>query len=358
MRANIQYASANAHVLEQPYSKAMPLKPSPAKKRFREIGIDMFTVEERIGYLKNFGNHCMSFSQFQADMHYFDISGIGYIAYRKKWGARYVLADPVCDEKDREYIIGEFLKIKTHTAFIQISEPVAELIHEKFGMYSSQFGVETIVDLNTWDLKGKKKQILRTSVNKAVKDGVRFVEMEEEMNDVDLTKQWMSTRAVSKKEVVFLIRPKDQEYQEGTRKFYAYLGGELLGYIHFDPIYENGNVLGYVPNISRFSPKFKQGIFYPLMVHAMETFKKEGVPYLYLGISPAVVDDQDKACESKLFKFFVRQLYKYGNMFYSFKGLHFTKSRFQGKEVKTFCAHSGMLPTRAFLTVFHMCNII
>ncbi|MRR14793.1 DUF2156 domain-containing protein, partial [archaeon] len=124
------------------------------------------------------------------------------------------------------------------------------------------------------------------------------------------------------------------------------------------PVYENGQLLGYVPNISRSSPKFKQGIFYPLMVHAMETFKKEGVPSLYLGISPAVVDEDDKPCESKIFKFTVRLLYKFGNYFYSFKGLHFTKSRFQGREVRTFVGHNAMLPTRAFLTVFHMCNII
>ncbi len=358
METSIQFASVSAQVLEKPYTRVIPLETHKTKKRFREIGIDMFSFEERVEYLKKYGNHCMSFSQFQRDMHYFDISGIGYIAYRKKWAARYVLADPVCDEKDREYIIGEFLKDKTHTAFIQISEPVAELIHEKFGYYSSQFGVETVVDLKTWDVKGKKKQVLRTSVNKAQKDGVRFVEMSEDAYDDSLTKEWMRTRKVKNKEVVFLIRPKDQEYQEGTRKFYAFLGEELLGYIHFDPAYENGKVLGYVPNISRFSPKFKQGIFYPLMVHAMEAFKKEGTPYLYLGISPAVVDDKDKPCESKIFKIFVRLLFKYGNMFYSFKGLHFTKSRFQGEDVKTFCAHREMLPTRSFLTVFHMCNII
>lgn len=358
METSIQFSSVSAQVLEKPYRKVVPHEMPKSKKRFREIGIDMFSFEERVEYLKKYGNHCMSFSQFQPDMHYFDISEIGYIAYRKKWGARYVLADPICDEKDREFLIGEFLKDQTYTAFIQISEPIAELMHSKFGYYSSQFGVETIIDLKSWDLKGKKKQVLRTSVNKAQKDGIRFLEMGEEANDEILSKEWMRTRTVKNKEVVFLIRPKNQKYQEGSRKFYAFLGEELLGYIHFDPVYEKGKIIAFVPNISRFSPKFKQGIFYPLMVHAMEKFKGEGIPYLYLGISPAVVDDQDKPCESKIFKTLVRLLFRYGNMFYSFKGLHFTKSRFQGKDIKTFCAHGEMLPARAFLTVFHMCNII
>ncbi|HNY66196.1 MAG TPA: DUF2156 domain-containing protein [Deltaproteobacteria bacterium] len=359
MESTVLFASVNAQVLEKQYTRVVPLEAPKPRTRFREIGIDMFGTEERIEYLKKYGNHCMSFSHFQDEMHYFDISGIGYIAYRKKWGRRFVLADPVCHENDREYLLGEFMKDRIGTTFVQISEPVAELIHEKFGLYSSQFGIETIVDLKTWDLKGKKKQVLRTAINKARKDGIRIVELEESSEfDDALSRKWMRTRKVKRKEVVFLIRNKDQKYQEGTRRFYAFMGDEALGFIHFDPVYENGKLIGYVPNISRFSPDFKQGIFYPLMVHAMETFKNEGVPYLYLGISPLVVDEKDKPCESKLFKFFVRQFYKFGNYFYSFKGLHFTKSRFQGREVKTFCAHAEMLPTRAFITVFHMCNVI
>ncbi len=359
MESTILFASVNARVLEKRYSRAVPLEVPRKKTQLREIGIDMFSREERVEYLKKYGNHCMSFSQFQHEMHYFDITGIGYIAYRKKWGRRFVLADPVCHENDREYLLGEFLKDKTDSVFVQVSEPVADLLHEKFALYSSQFGIETIVDLKTWDLKGKKKQILRTAINKAQKEGIRFVELNEGGDyDDALTEKWMRTRRVKKKEVVFLIRTKNQEYQEGTRRFYAFSGDEAVGFIHFDPVYENGKVIGYVPNISRFSPEFKQGIFYPLMVHAIEVFKQEGVPSLYLGISPAAVDATDKPCESKIFKMIVRLLYKFGNYFYSFKGLQFTKSRFQGVEVKTFCSHKEMLPTRSFLTVFHMCNII
>jgi phosphatidylglycerol lysyltransferase len=94
------------------------------------------------------------------------------------------------------------------------------------------------------------------------------------------------------------------------------------------------------------------------MVHAMEKFKEEGIPYLYLGISPTVVDAQNKPCESVIVKMIVRLLYNYGNMFYSFKGLHFTKSRFQGKEVKTFCAHKYRMPAISFLGLFRMCHLI
>jgi phosphatidylglycerol lysyltransferase len=159
---------------------------------------------------------------------------------------------------------------------------VAELIHEKFGYYATQFGVEINVDLREWDLKGKKKQILRTSVNHAQKEGVVIEERVSNDGCRALTDEWLKTRTVKDREIVFLIRPMDMEYQEGTRKFFAYLHGELIGFIFFDPIYTDNKITGYVPNISRFSNKFKPGIFYPLMIHAMETFKREGVECMHL----------------------------------------------------------------------------
>lgn len=55
----------------------------------------------------------------------------------------------------------------------------------------------------------------------------------------------------------------DQEYQVGTRRFCAYHEGELVGFVFFDPLYKDGRIISYVPNISRFSNKFKYGIFYP-----------------------------------------------------------------------------------------------
>ena len=320
-------------------------------------GIDKFSLDERIDYLRKYGDHCMSFSALQPRMQYFDVPDMGYIAFRQQWGTRFVLADPVCAEKDREFLIAEFLKEKKDTAFAQISEPVAELLAEKFGYYSTQFGVETIVDLETWDLKGKKKQVLRTSINKARKDGVHFVEKYEANGDRALTDEWLKTRKVRNREILFLIRPMDMEYQEGTRRFYAYQGDELLGFIYFDPVYSDDKLISYVPNISRFSHDFKQGIFYALMGHAMEIFKAEGVKCMYLGLSPLVVNEHDLPYESRIVKLMIRFLYKYGNMVYSFKGLYFTKSRFQGKDYKTFCAHKERLPVKSFLSMFRLANI-
>ncbi len=255
--------------------------------------VDLFTLEERLSYLRRYGNQCMSFSTLQPEMHFFDVPGIGFIAFREKWGNRLTLADPVCDAKDREVLLRELHRDGKRTTFVQISQEVAELLHDKFGYYATQFGSEISVDLEKWDLKGKKKQILRTSVNHAKKAGVVITEKFDYGECRRLADEWLKTRRFRKCEIGFLIRPMDMDYQEETRKFFAYLDGELIGFVYFDPIYFHDKVIGYVPNISRFSGRFKPGVFYPLMVHAIEVFKSEGVKQLNLGLCPLVVSDLD-----------------------------------------------------------------
>jgi len=320
--------------------------------------IDLFTFEERLTYLRKYGNHCLSFSLLQPEMHYFDVPAMGFIAFRQKWGSCFVLSDPVCEVKDSEAMLREFLNQGKHTTFVQISQDTAELLHEKFGYYATQFGVEITVDLQTWDLKGKKKQIIRTSVNHAKKEGVVIEEKGASEGCRQLTDEWLKTRKVKKREIGFLIRPMDMEYQEGTRKFFAYLKGELIGFIYFDPVYSDNRIIGYVPNISRFSNKFKSGIFYPLMIQAMETFKQEGVKNMNLGLCPLAADEKDMPFESGILKNINRLLYNHGNWIFSFKGLYFTKSRFGGTDSRIYGGTKEKLPARAFLALMRLCNVM
>ncbi len=319
--------------------------------------VDLFTFEERLAYLKKYGNHCLSFSLLQQGMHYFDIPSIGFIAFGQKWGKRFVLADPVCDAKDRETLLGEFINQGNDPVFVQISQDIADMIHTRFGYYSTQFGVEINVDLESWELKGKKKQVLRTSVNHARNAGILIEEGCPDDGCRQLNDEWLKTRKVKNREIRFLIRPMDMDFQDGTRKFYAYLDGELIGFIFFDPLYFDNHIISYVPNISRFSNKFKPGIFYPLMIHAMDTFKDEGVKYLNLGLCPLVADDNAMPGESVILRKINRILYNHGNWIFSFKGLYFTKSRFGGTENRIFGGTRQKLPARSFLTLIKLCNV-
>ena len=310
-----------------------------------------------MSYLRAYGNHCMSFSGLQPGMAFFDMPGKGYLAYRRIWGASLVLSDPVCDEKDRETLIGEFMRKHPDNGFVQVTEPVADLIHRSFGYYATQFGIETIIDLENWDLKGKKKQILRTSLNKARAEGIIIQECDDTAGCLKLTDQWISTRKIRNREIGFLIRPMQMDYEAETRKFFAYQGDRLIGFIFFDPVYQDGKIISYVPNISRFCHTFRQGIFYAIMIHAMEKFRSEGLKEINLGLSILVCDEDDKPAEAKTLKKIERLLYQYGNFIYNFKGIDFTKSRFCGRENKFFCAHKWHLPVVKLLSLVKLANV-
>jgi phosphatidylglycerol lysyltransferase len=334
--------------LESPYT----LTPARADTATGE-----FTFEERLEYLREYGGHCMSFSTLQPQMRFFDMPGKGFIAYRTLWGASLVLSDPVCHEKDRKTLLSAFMKAHPNNGFVQITEPVAELIHSEFGYYATQFGIETVVDLKEWSLKGKKKQVLRTSVNKAREQGVTIRECYQETRHHQLSEEWMSTRKIKNREIGYLIRPMIMDFEKDTRKFFAYQNDELIGFIFFDPVYKNGKIISYVPNISRFSHAFRQGIFYAIMVHAMETFQNEGIEYLNLGLSILVLNEQNRSYESWLLKNIERLIYRYGNFIYNFKGINFTKSRFQGQQNNFYCAHKWSLPVIKLISIFKLANV-
>jgi phosphatidylglycerol lysyltransferase len=148
------------------------------------------------------------------------------------------------------------------------------------------------------------------------------------------------------------------DYRENERHFYAYQDGKAVGFIYFDPIYRNNEIISYVPNISRANADFRQGIFYTLMAHAMEVFKSEGVPFLDLGLIPLSLDPATEHQESRLLKRLMHGVYEKGNFLYNFKGLEFTKSRFRGENFKTYCCHRRALPVVEFLAMFKLTRLL
>lgn len=331
--------------------------PSRAKRVNSRVEPAQFTFDQRIEYLRAYGGHCMSYSLLQPGMEYFDMPGKGFIGYRSKWGAKIALADPVCDEKDRELLIEAFMTRFRNVGFVQVTEPVAELMNQRFGYYATQFGIETVVDLESWTISGKKKQVLRTAVNQSRKKGVVIREGCDNTSYRELSEKWIGTRKIKNREIGFLIRPMEMPYQAETRKFFAYLNDELVGFIFFDPVYKDGQIISYVPNISRFSHSFRQGIFYTLMVHAMEKFQAEGFKELSLGLSILILHDDNRPYESRILKNIERLICRYGNFIYNFKGIDFTKSRFQGQTNRFFCAHKRALPAVKLISLVKLANV-
>ncbi len=317
-----------------------------------------FSFSQRVDYLKQFGAHSQAFSTLQPDMSYFDVPGVGYISYMRKWGMTFVLSDPVAAPEHVELILERFHSRFPNASYIQVSRPVVDVLHRRFGLFGTQFGSESRIDLATWSVSGKKKQIIRTALNQAEKNGITVRERFSDDHTREISQAWIRTRKCKSQEIRFLIRPMEMTYRENERHFYAYRNGKAVGFIYFDPIYRNNRIVSYVPNISRANADFRQGIFYTLMAHAMSVFKAEGVPFLDLGLIPLALDKAPEDQESRLLKRILHGLYDRGNFLYNFKGLEFTKSRFRGASFKTYCCHRRSLPALEFLAMFKLTRVL
>ncbi|PID43705.1 MAG: hypothetical protein CSB48_04750 [Proteobacteria bacterium] len=319
----------------------------------------LFTESERIAYLKRHGGHVLSFCSMQPDMCYFDMPGIGYISYMKNFtGKPFILGDPVCSPEHFGLMLGKFLGRYPNAVFCQVSKPVMQCLHDNHHYYGTQMGSQSTIDLANWNLKGKKKQVIRTAVNQAKKSGVVVHESFCENHTREISENWIKTRKVKSHEIRFLIRPMMMSYSEGVRRFYAWVDDNPVGFVFFDPVYENNEVVSYVPNISRSSVEFNQGLFYTIMSHAMEIFQAEGLKRLDLGFIPMSMAKDDEPQESRLVKKAMRLCYEHANFLYNFKGIEFTKSRFRGEVERTYICHKRAVPVFDFVGMFRILNII
>lgn len=313
----------------------------------------------RAAWLKQYGSHPMSFSTMQPDMAYFELPGIGYIAYAQYWGMQFALADPVCAPAQRAQMLDRFLERYPRAVFVQVSKDVVEHLHGRHGYYGTQFGSESRILLADWNLRGARKQIIRTAVNGAAAAGIEIREGGFDHEVKRISEAWIRTRRCKNNEIRFLIRPMLIDYREGTRYFYACApGGEAVGFIFFDPIYSEGRLAGYVPNISRSSANFRQGLWYALMAHALAVFREEGVPFVDLGLVPLQMDPAIEPQESRLLRATMSVIRERMDFLYNFKGLEFAKSRFQGRIARTYCCHRNAMPALAMTAMFRLTRII
>jgi len=322
--------------------------------------VEHFTFEQRFDYLRQFGTHCMAYSTLQPDMRYFDMPGVGYVAYRQYCGTRFALGDPVCAFADIPRIIGEALREHRHTCFVQVREHTAMMLRDEFDLRALHMGVETLLPLAEWNLTGKRKQVVRTARNQASERGITVEEdrwsAREEMDRV--SDAWLGTRRVRSKQMSFLVRPLDMRLDRDARMFVARREGQMAGFAVFDPIYSQGRIIGYTPDITRSSEDFRQGVYYCLMLAAAERFKSEGAEILNLGLSPLSSNNGTPRSESRLVTRGLNLLFERGNRFYNFKGVCFTKSRFCGTEVPVYFAHLNRYPFREILSVLALSKII
>lgn len=328
------------------------------------------TTKFRINKLQQFGSGSLAYSSLQKGMQYYMHPELGYVTYVPLNDSPHsvcVLADPICSKENLRALIHEFLKVRNDPVFLHVTHATGEILNE-LGYSVNELGVETIIDLQTFNLVGNKKQQLRNARNGAKKDNLSAMEITSVDDDMlkafkKISDAWMKEKVVNDNEMQFIVRPVVFVDEIDVRKFVAIKDNEIVGFVIFDPMYEDGKVIGYIANHLRSGIDRTYSIVDFIIIEAMEVFKREGKRDLSLGLSPlAKVDDTQEFKHSKLLSAHFRYAFEKANYLYNFKNLARHKLKYRpeldgAREEKVYCA----MKTRFFLVrlynVYHVLGL-
>lgn len=315
-------------------------------------------------YLHQHGRGCMAYSTLQPGLQHFIHERLGYLAYLPlrhpllaPGRLHVVLGDPIAAVADYEALLDAYLQSPgaAATVFLEISEDFAEVLSRR-GFPVNQMGVEWEIDLPGFDseLRGQAYSHLRRWRNKARKEGLEVVEGRISELDRDelmaLSQEWLERKGGH--EFVGLNRPLTVQDEDGVRCFWATRDGRLLSLAVFDPMYRDGEVIGYLHNLSRIVSDAPHGTNDLIVLEAIKRFQSEGRELLSLGLSPfALVEDgryPHKPYLSKLFRFMFRRC----PFIYPFQGNFFHKDKYRGRHSKVYLSSVPNLSLYRVLGVF------
>lgn len=320
---------------------------------------ESFTLEERISYLKQHGSHCMAYSTLQPGMEYFDLEGIGYLAYMKYFGTRYVLGNPICQEEKQKEIVKEAFKEHKNTCFVQVYEPFARMLHENFGFYGTQMGVETWIDIQKFNLNGKNKSQIRHWRNTALKSGVQIKEIDYDQakKELKIIENLWRNNQINPKRFRFLLKDLYEFNSKEQRYFIGEIDGKTKAIGEFDPLYKDNKIQGYYFDINRRDPDSPNGTADLIILEGLKKFKNENKTDLTLGMapltSPIQINYQNKIAHN-LFKI----IRKYGNSIYPFNGVEQHKKKYDGKSIPVFYCSKNKIPIIEIIKFFKMTKLI
>ena len=301
-------------------------------------------------YFKLYGDSCVSYSGFQDGMEHFYIPDIGYLSYLNykhllfaPRGIKIVLANPVCAKEHVQYLLEKFIEQFPRTMFIQISRETA-IILDSLNYPVNQFGIETEINIQDYDLKGKTKSKLRQWRNKCLREKVEVTEVNlAEYDDIasikELSANWLKRKGG--KELFFLNRPFLYEKEVDSRCFIAKQNSKLIGIAVFDPFYKDNKIFGYYHNVDRILDSAPHGVSPFLILEAMDVFRQENIKKLSLGMSP-LYQLGAEFNYNKISRKVLRYSYKNMNFLYPFKGNVSHKKKFAGEQKRVyFCSTKG-----------------
>lgn len=274
--------------------------------------------------------------------------------------------DPVCAPEQFESAVEAFLSYCSSHAFrpaaVQVSRPIADALARHDG-HCNRMGDEAVIDLQRFDpsLPGGRWQKLRRFRNTARAGGAIVRECEyREVSPAavdEVSRAWLANK-LNRHELSFLARPLPLRDEPDVRKFFAFQGEELVGFVFFDPLYEDGKIVGYYADVERYRRR-PNGIHDLILLEAIRVFREEGHEILSLGLAPlSHLDEEDHPSASPFTRDLLRRMRDDVAPVYNFQGVAQHKTCYHPRWEPTYFYARYRDGTREVLDVLSLIGLL
>jgi lysylphosphatidylglycerol synthetase-like protein (DUF2156 family) len=322
----------------------------------------------RIALMREHGRGSYAFSAvYQPGLEHFGDER-GFLAYKKVGRTALVLSDPVAPPENLPDLMSRFVAHARDVGFWFVSHGVAKVLAEQ-GFIINAMGYDTHIDLPTYNFSGKKKQTLREALNRMNKRG--FVTREDTLTNVGIEKvkalsdAWRQTRTFTQEEIIFLNRPLVLAEEPDVRRFFTFdKEGKLVAFAFFDPIYDGGKVMGYLSQHSQNLPEADRLVTLALKRVAIETFQKEGLKVLHLGLAPFadIMNDREfranRSPVTAFYFYFGFHNWLINRFLFPFKGIVAHRRLYDGTQQQTYYAFNRRPSFPRTLKLMRACKMI
>ena len=196
------------------------------------------------------------------------------------------------------------------------------------------------------DFDVPRKRDFRTALNRAARLGYTIAECSvaslprEELKTV--SERWRRTRSVKNREMTFLTRPAVLDDEVDVRKFFSFdHDGRLNAFAFFDPIYENGDIIGYLCSAKRRLPDADALVGYAILHRAIRIFQNERKRVLSFGLLPLCGIENKGFPPDRLLTLAFRLVYRsplFNKLIYPLRGYAAHKGALCGSAEQAYCA--------------------
>jgi lysylphosphatidylglycerol synthetase-like protein (DUF2156 family) len=330
-----------------------------------EASAGELSEQARLQALRKYGRFALAYSAaFQPGLDYFGRAD-GFLAYKQIGSTAFALSDPLAPTGLCEDLIRRFVSERRDVCFWQASRPVAEIL-ERIGLCVNELGTESRIELGGYGFDGPTKRNFRRALNRAA--CCRYAIEERSATSLDreelqtVSERWRQTRCVKKREMTFLTRPAILDDEIDVRKFFAFNADDRLqAFAFFDPIYADGEVVGYLCSAKRRLPEADPLIGYAILHCAIRAFQAEGKAVLSLGLSPLCGVAHGDLSGNRLMSFVFGALYRsrlFNMLIYPVQGFAAHKTGFCGSAAQTYCAFKRGRILSQLVKMPRACNVV